>query len=134
MDVLITREASLEIQALGIVRPKTPAWGLLIGHKRGFRFFVEKILAAGNASPGAAARRFREIERLWPGKVIGLFAVRPGAEFKRALLGPFFYGKLFVELRLSENRPEARPFIVEFDHKFRLLPISLESPVRGTDP
>jgi hypothetical protein len=133
VDVLITREARLEIEALGIIRPKTPGWGFLIGHKRGSRFFVEKILAAGNAGPGTAARRSREIERLWPGKVIGLFAIRPGAELKRALMGPFFYGKLFVELRFAGNRPGARPFIVEFERKFRLTPIPLEPGAGGKD-
>lgn len=133
MDVLITREASLEIRALGIVRPKTPGWGFLIGHKRGPRFFVEKILAAGNAGPGTAARRFREIERLWPGKVIGLFAIRPGAELKRALLGPFFYGRLFVELRFAGNRAEARPFVVDFEGAFRLTAIPLEPDAGGKD-
>lgn len=133
VDVLITREASLEIHALGIVRPSGTAWGLLIGHKRGFRFFVEKVLAAGNARPGAAARQFREIERLWPGKVIGLYAVRPGAELKRAVAGPFFYGKLFVELRYSRTRPYIRPFVVEFDRTFRLVPLSLEPLTEGPD-
>jgi len=134
VDVLVTREAALEIEALGIVRPGGPAWGFLIGHKRGFRFFVEKVLAAGSGDPGTAGRRFKEVERLWPGRVIGLFAVRAGAPLRKALLGPFFYGKLFVELRLRGRRPEVRPFIVEFDGKFLLVPVPLAPPAKKGGP
>lgn len=134
MDVLVTREAALEIEALAIVRPSGPAWGFLIGHKRGFRFFVEKVLAAGSAEPGTAERRFKEVERLWPGRVIGLFAVRPGAPLRRSLLGPFFYGKLFVVLRFRGRRPEVRPFTVEYDGKFLLAPVPLAPAAKKGGP
>jgi len=126
VDVLITREAALEIRALGIIGPGGPAWGFLIGRRRGPRFFVEKMLAAGRSDPGSAVRRFRETEGLWPGRVVGLYAVRPGAEIKRAVLGPFFYGKLFIELRFFRKGPAIRPFVVEFDGQFRFEPIPLQ--------
>lgn len=134
MDVLVTREARLEIEALGIIRPSTPAWGFLIGHERGRRVFIEKALAAAGAEPDTAARRFREVERLWPGKVVGLYAIRPPAELKRAVLGPFFYQKLFVELRFPRGRPEVRPFVVEHEGRFRLVPLPLAAPAKGKGP
>lgn len=128
VDVLITGEALLEIRALGIIGPGAPAWGFLIGHRRGPRFFVEKVLVAGRCDPDSAVRRFRETEGLWPGRVVGLYAVRPGPDIKRAVLGPFFYGKLFVELRFARKGPVIRPFVVEFADRFRFEPIPLQPP------
>jgi len=124
MDVLITREAELGIISMNaLLRPKSPAWGLLLGHKRGPRFFVERILPAGGAGEVPDIGRLEDLNRLWEERIIGLFAVRPSAAFKRVVTGPYFYGKLFVAIRPAKKGFSVKPSVVEFDRKFFLSAI-----------
>ena len=125
MDVLITPEAGREIEALGILRPCPSAWGVLIGHKRGPRLIVEKVFPAGSGRVLPNERLLAELDRVWPGRVIGLFAVRPGTTFRKAVLSPGWYGKLVLDLGLSARELSIRPFTVEFERKFFLARIPL---------
>lgn len=125
MDVFITPEARLEIEALRIVRPGPATWGFLIGHKRGFRYIVEKVFPAGSGRSLPDERLVTELDRVWPGKMIGLFAVRPGAAFRKAVMGPMFYGKLVLSLGSTARGPSLRPAVVEFERNFFLEPIFL---------
>jgi hypothetical protein len=131
VDVLFTPEAKREIEALRVVRPAASTWGVLIGHKRGFRFIVEKVFPAGNGRTMPNERLLAGLDGIWPGGVIGLFALRPGALFKKAVLGPAWYGKLVLDLGFSARKPSLRPFIVEFGRKFSLVRIALAPAVKA---
>jgi hypothetical protein len=125
VDVLITPDARREIEALGIFSPRPSAWGVLIGHKRGPRFIVEKVFPAGSGRDQPNERHVAELDRVWPGRVIGLFSVRPGVAFRKAVLSPGWYGKLVLNLGLSAQKQSIRPYIVEFKTKFFLARIPL---------
>ena len=125
MDVLITPEAGREIEALTAFRPKAGAWGAIIGHKRGSRFIVEKILAAGDRGAVPDDRLLAGLEKIWPGRVIGIVAVRPGAVFRKALLGPAWYGKLVLRSSGSVGAPVLSPSVVEFERRFFLAPVPI---------
>lgn len=125
MDVLITPEARREIEALRAIRPASSTWGILIGHRRGFRFIVEKIFPTGSGRGLPDERHVAELDRVWPGRVIGLFSVRPGVAFRKAVLSPGWYGKLVLDLGLSAQKRSIRPYIVEFKTKFFLARIPL---------
>jgi hypothetical protein len=125
VDVLITPEARREVEGLRVVRPAASTWGFLLGHKRGFRFIVEKVFLAGSGRTLPDKRLITGLDGIWPGGVIGLFAVRPGAAFRRAVLGPLWYGKLVLSLGPTSRRPSILPFVVEFDRKFLLQPVAL---------
>jgi len=131
VDVLITPEARREIEALRVIRPPASTWGFLIGHKRGFRFVVEKIFPIGSGRVLPSERLAAEFDRVWPGRVIGLFAVRPGAAFKKAALGPSWYGKLIIHMSPSAGTPGIRPFVVEFERNFFLARIPLATAGRA---
>jgi hypothetical protein len=125
VDVFITRDASLDIKALSVLRPGPPAWGFLVGHKRGHRVFVERLFPACSAALPPPAERLDELDRLLGRRVVGLFAVRPGAGLKKSLLGPYFYGRVFLDVRFPKSGPVVRPFVVEFDRAFFLAPVGL---------
>lgn len=131
MDVFITPEARREIEALRVVRPTASTWGFLVGHKRGFRFIVEKIFPAGSGRTLPDERVLAGLDRIWPGRVIGLFAVRLSAPVKKAVLGPMFYGKLVLELGSTARKPSIRPSIVEFERRFFLAPVPLAPAVKA---
>ena len=125
MDVLLTPEARREIEVLRAIRPAPSTWGILIGHKRGFRFIVEKVFQAGSGRALPNERALAGLDGIWPGRVIGLFAVGPEAAFRKAVLGPLWYGKLVLSLGLRSRRPSIRPSVVEFNRKFFLQPVAL---------
>lgn len=130
MDVLITPAARLEIEALKVLRPEPSTWALLIGHKRGFRFVVEHVFPAGTGRRRPDEKALAGFETIWPGRLIGLLAVRPGAELKRAILGPAWYGKLVLLATGPAKEPVLRSFAVEFDRKFFLEPIPFAPAVK----
>ncbi|MCJ7484895.1 MAG: hypothetical protein MUQ25_01835 [Candidatus Aminicenantes bacterium] len=125
VDVLITPEAQREIEALRAVRPASSIWGILIGHKRGFRFFVEKVFPVAGAASAPSEREIASIDSVWSGRTIGLFAVRPSPAFRKALLGPMLYGKLFLRLETPAGKGSARPFVIEFERRFFFAKIPL---------
>jgi hypothetical protein len=123
VDVFIIPEARREIEALRALRPAGGTWGILVGHKRGPRFFVEKILAA--APPGRLPdeRAIEDLDRIWPDGVIGLVVVRPGAAFRKAVLAPAWYGKLVLQAGGSPAKPVIKAGQVGFGRRFRLEPL-----------
>jgi hypothetical protein len=120
VDVFITPEARREIEAMRVARPAASAWGFLVGHKRGFRFIVEKAFPAGSGRALPSERVLAGLDRIWPGGVIGLFAVRLSAAFKKAVLGPAWYGKLVLGLGSNARKQSVRLFTVEFEKEFFL--------------
>jgi hypothetical protein len=131
VDVFITREASVDVKVLAVLRPLPSAWGFLVGHRRGPRFFVERLLpACGTAFP-PPPERLDELDRLLGRKIIGIFAVRPGGVLTKSVLGPYFYGRLFLDVRFSKKGSAVRPFVVEFARKFFLAPVPLEPIQKG---
>lgn len=123
MDVLLTPGAIREIDSLRIFRPKPGTWGVLIGHRRGARIIVEKVLTAG--SPGTVPREtlLEGLEAVWPGRTVGLVAVRPGAAFRKSVRGPAWFGKLILELGGTAKAPSLRPFTVDYGRSFVLSPV-----------
>ncbi|MGZ4886967.1 MAG: hypothetical protein ACXVJK_04425 [Candidatus Aminicenantales bacterium] len=131
MDVFVTREASVELDALRILRPAPSAWGLLIGHRRGPRFFVEKIFPAADGAVLPPHGGLDELDRRFGRKVVGVFAVRPGAALIKSLLGPYLYGRVLINVRFSRGKTLLKPFLVEFDRTFFLAPVPLEAGPKG---
>jgi hypothetical protein len=125
MDVLITPEARQELEALMALRPKPGTWGALIGHRRGPRYIVEKVVAAGSPGSVPDGRLLEGLDGIWPGRTIGLVAVRPSAAFKKAARGPAWYGKLVLAVAGRAGSPVLRPSVVEFARTFVLSPLPL---------
>ncbi len=126
----MTSGARSDLEALGLLRPPRGTWGLLLGHERGFRLYVERLFSLGpTGSPSVELRE--EWDRIWDGRVIGFFAFRPDASFKKALLGPGFYRQLYLEAGGSRNRPNFKAFAVDHKDRFFLSPLPLKSDPKG---
>ncbi len=123
VDALITPEARRELEALRAFRPKPGTWGTLVGHVRGRRIIVEKVVPAGRPGTVPDDALLERLDAVWPGRTVGLVAVRPGAAFRRAVLGPAWFGKLVLELAGTAEAPVTRPAAVEFERRFFLAPV-----------
>ena len=122
-DVLIVPEARREIEALQAFRPAAGTWGVLIGHRRGPRYFVEKVVTAGSAARLPDEQVLEELDRIWPGGIIGLAVVKPGAAFNKAVLTPAWYGKLVLRSTGAAGRPVLKTGLVAFERRFFLDPV-----------
>jgi hypothetical protein len=123
MDVFITPEAGREIEALKALRPRPGTWGAIVGHRRGSRIIVEKITLGGSPGTVPDDRLLDGLEKIWPGRVVGIVAVRPGAAFRKVLLGPAWYGKLVLRWSGPARAPILSPSVVEFERRFFLAPV-----------
>jgi hypothetical protein len=125
MDVLIVPEARREIETLRTLRPDAGTWGVLVGHRRGPRYFVEKVVTAAPPQRLPDERVLEELDRIWPGGIIGLAVVRPGAAFRKAVLGPAWYGKLVLQPSGHAGKLALKAGLVAFERRFRLEPVPL---------
>jgi len=123
MDVLLTSEARREIEALAALRPKAGAWGAVIGRRRGPRFIVEKITLAGSPGTVPDGRALAGLDGVWPGRIIGLSVVKPGTAFRKAVLGPAWFGKLVLRWSGGFGAPALQAAVVGFERKFSLEPV-----------
>jgi hypothetical protein len=127
MDVFIGAEAEAGLRAEVLVTPPESRRGLLLGHRRGPRYFVARVFPLGGRS-FPAAYRLRELDNLFDGKVIGFYAARNPAPGPGGILQPFAYGKLFLRVTGAADRsrrPAVKTSIIEYNGRFFLSPISL---------
>ncbi|MBM3310083.1 MAG: hypothetical protein FJY80_01090 [Candidatus Aminicenantes bacterium] len=126
MDVYIAREAEKEIAALGLFGEGKGSLGLLLGHTRGKRFFVEGLFVApGRDWPSLDG--LYALDRLFEGRVIGFFAFRPGGPAARALLAPQAVGKAYLEISRARRTGTFKlaASAVDFDGRFKFVPLPL---------
>ena len=131
VDAFITRQAGVDLEALHLLAPGSRSWGLVFGHKRGFRFIVERAFPSPAGWPLPPAARLEALNRLWEGRLIGLFSVRDRAVLKPEALGPYFYGKLVLDLRGPSGAASAKAYVVDFERRFFLSPIALSRGRKG---
>ena len=133
VDVFLTSGARADFEALGILPPPPGTWGLLVGHERGFRLYVERIFPVG--ATGVPSPALREAwDGILEGRLVGFFAFRPAASFRRAILGPGFYRQLYLEAAGPGKRPNLKAFAVDHKGRFFLSPLVLKSQPKGSKP
>lgn len=127
MDVFIAGEAEVGLEAEALASPPQKLRGLLLGHRRGPRYFVARVFPlSGRAFPPAS--RLRELDRLFGGRVIGFYSSRKPVPGPKGILQPFAFGKLFLHVSgvgVRSGRLAVRPSVIEYDNGFFLSPISL---------
>jgi len=127
MDVYLSRDAFLSIRALGLISQNSNFDGLLIGHKRGHRFFVKKIfLSVKGFFP--SKEKYLLLNEFFDDRIIGFFSFNPDEKKIGKILAPFAFGKVFLDIRLDrQKRININPFVIEYEEEFFLSPIQLKS-------
>jgi hypothetical protein len=124
MDVFLSPDALGAIEATAETRADGPAAGLLLGHLRGHRYFVEDALPLTNPLP--TEEMFLALNLKFNGRVLGYFSFPPDEALRRTVLNPSCYGKILLSVSASAGSgPRLTAFIVEYDEKFHLMPIDL---------
>ncbi len=127
MDVFLSADAQRTLQALSVLSAAKSASGLLLGHKRAGRFFVEAAFPApAGFRPGPG--NFFVLNETFQGRIIGFFLFDGGPAARRAYLQPLACGRCLVAVTRRKSRDIAcRAFVVDYDGRFRLDPITVIS-------
>ena len=125
MDVFLSADAQRTLQALSVLSAAKSASGLLLGHKRAGRFFVEAAFPApAGFRPGPW--NFFVLNETFQGRIIGFFLFDGGPAARRAYLQPLACGRCLVAVTRRKSRDIAcRAFVVDYDGRFRLDPINV---------
>jgi len=127
MDAYLSREARQSLTALRLVSSNALPDGLLLGHKRGHRFFVEKILPSLKGF-FPSLKKYQELDEFYEGKVLGFFSFHPDEKKIKKILAPFAYQKLFLEINLNTQKEMAiKPHVIDYDKEFFLVSIKLKN-------
>lgn len=125
MDAYLSREVRQSFSALNLLSSNPD--GFLFGHKRGNRFFVEKILPTMKGF-FPSLQKYQEFEELYEENLLGFFSFRADEKKISKLLAPYAFGKLFIEICLSpQKKITVKPYVIDFDKVFLLSPIKLKS-------
>jgi len=126
MDAYLSREAYQAFEALSLISPSSNSEGLLIGHKRGHRYFVENVLPSQRSAIHSPQKYF-DLNQLFDGKLIGFFSFKPDEKRIKKILAPFAFGKLYLKVYFTSRKGiTIKSFIIDYDDKFFLFPIRLK--------
>jgi len=126
MDAYLAAEAHQALMALGSLSAKPDLSGFLIGHKRGHRFFVEKIFPLPKGFR-PKLENYHGLNRLLDEKIIGFFAFPAAAQYRQRLLQPFACGKLFLGVRVNKKGGlRFKSYLIDYADRFFAAPIKLK--------
>jgi hypothetical protein len=126
MDALLAPEARQALEALFIGRSQASA-GILIGHRRGLRFIIEKALPTA-AGYYPSARTYARLSALTKNAIIGFFSFSSETGLWKMNPPPFAVGKVFLCPKgKAEARLSWRAFSLDYEGRFILKPVRLAS-------
>ena len=126
MDAFLSHEAELTIRGLCLLGKHSE--GFLIGHRRGHRYFIEKIFPSQKGF-FPSLKKFSQINLLFKDKVLGFYAMNPDEKTKQKILAPFAFGKAFLEIIPGEKEKSVlKSFVIEYEGNFFLAPVPLIFP------
>jgi hypothetical protein len=122
VDAYITAEALQILEALDALNPRRRRSGVLIGHKRGRRFIVERILPApANFDPKPAV--LGRLDEIFAGKAVGFFSSGDLTRTRAGLRQPLAAGRLLLATESRRRARRVKAWAVDFDGRFRFIPI-----------
>lgn len=123
MDAYLSREAQQFLTASGLISHHSS--GLLLGHLRGHRFFVEQAFPFPINSP-LSLKKLLQLHQHFQDRIIGFFSFQSNDKNLDRFMTPLALGKLFLQIDFQETMV-FRPFRIEYADKFFLDPIKLKT-------
>jgi hypothetical protein len=125
MDAYLSQEASQSLNIINLISSISSSDGLLVGHRRGHRFFVEKIFPS---LPGffPSLKKYHELDQFFDGKLLGFFSFNPDEKKIKKILAPFACGKLFLEISSNQQKKMTiKSYVIDYENEFLLIPVKL---------
>ena len=127
MEVLLSKEVIQSFSALQSGLSNMNTDGFLIGHRRGDMFFIEKIIPSQKGF-FSSQQKFTAVKQIFEDKILGFYSFHTTESKLKKILAPIAYGKIFLCFDRDEtNQWVIKPYAIEHDQDFFLLPIDLKS-------
>ena len=127
MDAFLSKEAYFSLVSINTILTKPNRDGLLLGHKRGHRIFVEKIFSLEKDSY-SSLETYISADKHFKGKLIGFFTFQINENKVKKILKPFAHGQLFLSIDSSQEKIIIKSYIIDYKKVFFLSPVSLTLP------
>ena len=125
MDVYLSEEARQHLQAQALESARRGARGLLLGHRRGGRFFVERIYPC-SFGDFPSDRDYWALDGIFEGKIIGFYTGGRRAWPAGGKFPPFTFNKLCLKFDADPKKGLVlSPAVVEYSDSFKLVPVAL---------
>ncbi len=127
MEVYLAEEVLKSLSALRLALSDATKDGLLIGHKRGHMFFVERIFPSRKGF-FSSEKIYLSFIKLLNDNILGFYSFRADQKRIKKILAPLSYGKLFLRIEIdNKDQMVIKPFVVEHEKDFFLVPIKFKS-------
>lgn len=130
MDAYLSEEARsfLDAQILEVSRRR--AAGLLIGHRRGPRFFIESVYPC-SLQPLLSLKRYCALSRIFSERIIGFYTSGKWTGKTGRKIPPFAVNKLILEFDAHPRKGLVlKPSVVEYNGSFELVPVAMAPPMK----
>jgi len=128
MDAYLSEEACQFIDAYSLISTHTNPDGILLGHKRGHRYFVERIFQSAIGFFPSYADLVK-LNQIFDEKILGFYSFHVDSEKIQKILSPMTLGFLFLQIDLDkEKNISIQPYVIDYDKDFFLKPIDLKRP------
>jgi len=128
MDVYFSPEAFSYLEAQSLIVTQQNADGIIIGHKRGQSFFVEKIVSTTKGF-FPSLEKFYSLNTIYKDSIVGFYSFFTEDKKTKKILAPFGHGKLYLDIRITKsNILQIKPYSVEYDKAFFFSPLKLARP------
>ncbi|MFW6131554.1 MAG: hypothetical protein ACOC5F_03040 [Candidatus Aminicenantaceae bacterium] len=128
MDIFLSRKVQQSLSALNLLYHSSDEPipdGMLIGHKRTHRFFLEKIFPSQKGF-FPYEQTLHECNQIFKGKIMGFYSFHTTEEKVEKLLCPIACGKVFLQIDpKKESTMSFTSYIIDYKDKFFLNRISL---------
>lgn len=127
MEVYLSKDVLESFAAICFLLVDSNTDGILIGHKRGHMFFVERILQT-QRSFFSSEKKFLSLNKQLDHRILGFYSFKTDQRKIKKILAPFAYGKVFLRISIDKKgRLEIKPFVIEHEKNFYLSPIKFRS-------
>ena len=130
MDVYFSHEAYKYLKAQSLIITRQNADGIILGHKRGLSFFVERIVSTTKGF-FPSLEKFYSLNDIYKDSILGFYSFFAEEKKTKKILAPFAHGKLYLNIRISKsNILQIKSYSIEYDKVFFLSPLKLSLPRR----
>jgi hypothetical protein len=125
MDVYFSHEAFRTLEAQKIIITHQNSDGIILGHKRGQSFFVEKIVSTTKGF-FPSLEKYYSLNTIYKNSIVGFFSFFSEEKKTKKILAPFAHGKLYLDIRITESDTlQIKPYSIEYDNTFFFSPLKL---------
>lgn len=112
------REAQRYLEGLALC--SSCLQGVLIGHKRGYEYYIEQVFPLHKAL-GMTEESFAEINRHFDDKVVGFYTFSSDEKSDKRIFFPFAVGKVLLRIKTDREKGiSVDSFYIDYDDAFSL--------------